>query len=124
MLIEISDQEHATILAALRYYQENDQGEPASRSDAIHNIATDCDKVISLDEKGIDELCEHINTDKAPQQAIQKAYSALGVVKLDRKIRYWLKDNDPKALAQVSDAIRALEPYVKRKMRGTWIRRV
>jgi hypothetical protein len=50
-----------TILAALRYYQENGQGEPANRSDAIHYIATDGGKEISLDEDGINELCERLN---------------------------------------------------------------
>jgi hypothetical protein len=58
----LTDQEHATILAALRFYQENGQGDPANRSLDIHEIATNGDDVISLDEKGIDELCEMLNT--------------------------------------------------------------
>lgn len=57
----INDAEHATILAALRFYQEKGMGDPANRSDAIHDIATNCDSVISLDAAGIDDLCERIN---------------------------------------------------------------
>ena len=59
--IVITDQEHATILAALRYYQKNGQGEPNNRSDDFHTIATPDDCVISMDADGIDELCEKLN---------------------------------------------------------------
>lgn len=59
--LTITDQEHATILAALRFYQEKGQGDPDNRSDMIHDIATNGDAVISLDDEGIDELCERIN---------------------------------------------------------------
>lgn len=57
----LNKQELATVLAALRYYQENGQGDPANRSDLIHNIATDDGNVISLNDEGISELCEKIN---------------------------------------------------------------
>lgn len=50
-----------TILAALRYYQENGQGEPDNRSNAIHDIATNIGEDISLDVDAIDELCERLN---------------------------------------------------------------
>lgn len=59
--VMITPQERATILAALRYYQEYGQAEPALRSDAIHDIATDCGRVISLHAEAIDALCERIN---------------------------------------------------------------
>lgn len=52
--------EIATILAALRYYQAQGMGEPANRPDWLHEIATDCDEVISLDSAGIDDLCAKI----------------------------------------------------------------
>jgi hypothetical protein len=35
--LRVSDQDLATILAALGFYQEHGQGEPANRSDAIHD---------------------------------------------------------------------------------------
>ena len=57
----ISTQELATILAALRYYQEKGLGDPANRSADIHEIATDGDEVISLDANDIDDLCERLN---------------------------------------------------------------
>lgn len=60
-LYEISDQEHATVLAALRTYQQRGYGDPANRPDNIHEIATNCDLVISLDDEGIDALCERLN---------------------------------------------------------------
>ena len=66
MQITLDNQDVNTILAALRFYQEHDQGEPANRSDAIHDIATNGDKDISLDNAGIDELCERINTASQP----------------------------------------------------------
>ncbi|MBS7812392.1 hypothetical protein [Roseococcus pinisoli] len=53
--------EHATILAALRFYQEKGMGEPDNRSNEIHHIATDGGEVISLDTAGIDALCEKLN---------------------------------------------------------------
>lgn len=60
-IISVDSAEHATLLAALRYYQQNGQGEPSSRCEAIHAIATDGDVRISLDTAGIDALCERIN---------------------------------------------------------------
>lgn len=53
--------ETATILAALRFYQEHGQGDPANRSEAIHAIATNDGDVISLDGNAINVLCEAIN---------------------------------------------------------------
>lgn len=50
-----------TILAALRLYQEMGMGDPANRSDHIHDIATNGDDDISMDEWGIEELCQSIN---------------------------------------------------------------
>jgi len=62
IIIEVDEAEHATILAALRFYQKNGQGDPFNRTDDIHDIATNGDKVMSsLDEQGIDELCERLN---------------------------------------------------------------
>jgi hypothetical protein len=54
-------EELSTILAALRFYQEKGQGDPANRSDEIHDLATSGDEVTSLDDAGIDALCERIN---------------------------------------------------------------
>ena len=62
---EIDDQALATILAALRYYQSAGQGNPSRRSLEIHEIATNSDEVISLDEDGIDALCEELNCGEA-----------------------------------------------------------
>lgn len=59
--LSVSSQELSTILAALRYYQEENQGEPEERSDRIHAIATDDDNETSMNTDGIDALCERIN---------------------------------------------------------------
>lgn len=59
--ITLERDELATILAALRFYQAGGQGDPANRSDDIHNIATDLDEEISLDDGGIDRLCYKLN---------------------------------------------------------------
>jgi hypothetical protein len=47
-------------LAALRFYQQEGQGEPDNREDDIHDIATDGDRDISLDDDGIDDLCDRL----------------------------------------------------------------
>lgn len=59
--ITFTQQEKNTIMAALRYYQENGQGEPENRSDAIHEIATNGDTETSMDAAGIDALCQKLN---------------------------------------------------------------
>lgn len=57
--LTIDEAQYATILAALRYYQSKGQGEPDNRSDDIHEIATNGGEVMaSLDEAGIDALCD------------------------------------------------------------------
>ena len=61
LLPPVSNAEHNTIMAALRYYQEKGQGEPSNRSDAIHDLATGGDEDISLNDEGIDDLCERLN---------------------------------------------------------------
>lgn len=61
VIAKLSGEQHATILAALRFWQEKGMGDPANRSDMLHDIATNGDTVISLDDAGIDELCEGIN---------------------------------------------------------------
>lgn len=61
-VIRADDAELATILAALRFYQQNGMGEPENRSDEIHDIATNNGEVTSsLNDDGIDELCQRIN---------------------------------------------------------------
>ena len=60
----LDHQELCTILAALRYYQGSGMGEPGNRSSDIHEIATDGGDQISMDEEGIDSLCQKINTHK------------------------------------------------------------
>ncbi len=61
-IILCGDAAHATILAALRLYQREGMGEPDNRSDELHDISTNGDRVTSsLDDQGIDELCEELN---------------------------------------------------------------
>ena len=51
-----------TILAALNVYLEQGMGIPANRSDEIHDIATNGGNETSMDDDGIDNLCERLNT--------------------------------------------------------------
>ena len=46
----------ATLRAALALYKHHGQGDPARRAPDIHELATDCDFVTSLDDAGIDAL--------------------------------------------------------------------
>jgi hypothetical protein len=58
----LNDAEHATIIAALRFYQQHGQGDPFQRADDIHELATNGGEVMSsLDDEGIDALCERLN---------------------------------------------------------------
>lgn len=60
-MISIDGSAHATLLAALRFYQQKGQGDPGNRSDEIHDLATNGEQEISLDEEGIDGLCQALN---------------------------------------------------------------
>jgi hypothetical protein len=55
----ITEQEHATILAALRFYQKSYN----IREQAIDEIATNVGEFSALGKTGIDILCERINTE-------------------------------------------------------------
>jgi hypothetical protein len=59
----IDNQDLNTILAALRAYQAAGYGEPCNRPLAIHDIATNMDNETSMDDAGIDDLCERLNVD-------------------------------------------------------------
>lgn len=76
MVTKIDSQALATILAALRYYQENEQGTVWRRSDAIHAIATNDGDIISLDYEGIDDLCELLNTEHPISKAKARLIAA------------------------------------------------
>jgi hypothetical protein len=54
-LYALTERQHATILAALRFYQEEGLDE------LPNDIATDCGTVKALDDAEIDALCEEIN---------------------------------------------------------------
>ena len=61
MKITVDEAELATILAALRTYQEAGYGNPDNRPDRIHSIATDDVCVMSsLDDARIDDLCRRL----------------------------------------------------------------
>lgn len=59
--LKLDEQERNTILAALRFYQAKGQGDPVNRSSDIHDIATNGDTEASMDDEGIDGLCEKLN---------------------------------------------------------------
>ena len=56
MLLSVTPREFATILAALRFWQEQDA--PPARQ---YDIATDCGEFEPLGEDEIDALCERLN---------------------------------------------------------------
>jgi len=58
---DLRDEELATILAALRFYQEQGMGAASKRSAAIHDIATNGDTLVALDDEGLNNLCEWLN---------------------------------------------------------------
>ncbi len=61
--LPINELEHATLMAALRFYQGNGLADnPKKRPELIHNIAT-CDGTLmaALSGGGVDKLCERMN---------------------------------------------------------------
>ena len=68
MIIQLDPAEHATVLAALRYYQSQGLADDvAKRSFLLHNIATGEGTLVPLDGNQIDQLCEAITfADEAP----------------------------------------------------------
>lgn len=75
----LDDAELATVLAALRFYQRAGMGDPDNRDDDIHDIATGGGEVMSsLDDDGIDALCERLNgvAPVAPQSDDMEALRA------------------------------------------------
>jgi hypothetical protein len=59
--LALDEAQRDTILAALRTYQRAGYGDPFNRPDYIQAIATPDDDSTSLDDEGIDDLCEQIN---------------------------------------------------------------
>ena len=63
--LSVDRRELATILAALRFHQdENLRISPEIPDQAIKDIATDCDTFKPLDFEEISRLCERINIEK------------------------------------------------------------
>lgn len=61
MKIEINEAEHATILAALRYWQSS--AGMYSAGEQFHFIATNGNEIDALDEDEVGALAERINTE-------------------------------------------------------------
>lgn len=70
--IQLTDEELATVLAALRHYQENGQYYATCRSNDIDAIATNCDTLVALGNEEIDDLCISINTGERDVKPLEK----------------------------------------------------
>lgn len=60
-LYRLDDREHATVLAALRYWQATREGRPCTVADLME-VATNSKAFPSLTRHEIDALCERLNT--------------------------------------------------------------
>ena len=58
--IKLTREQHATILAALRFYQHSGGG-GTDRPGSVVDIASDCGGLNPLNDDGIDRLCEKLN---------------------------------------------------------------
>lgn len=58
--IKLDRQDWATVRAALQHYLDHSLGEPSKRSDEVHDLATDNDRTISLDNDAIDALLQRM----------------------------------------------------------------
>lgn len=102
-VIIVSDEEHATIMAALRFYQEEEMCDPTNRSDDIHEIATNGD-VTSLDSKGIDDLCERINSNTEPSESLKQV--SIDIARRVNELGF-LKNDKPMGLTQAMEVAAA-----------------
>lgn len=59
--MQLNEQQIATVLAALRYYQMQGLGDPRLRPASIRDIADDGGELTSLDDADIDDLYEILN---------------------------------------------------------------
>jgi hypothetical protein len=57
----VSEREWATVLAALRFYQERGQTKPAQRSAWIEVITTDAGRLTALTAEELEQLCLRLN---------------------------------------------------------------
>ncbi|EMG2119824.1 hypothetical protein V4Z64_006351 [Pseudomonas aeruginosa] len=87
-----------TILAALRYYQEQGMGEPENRSDSIQDIATNGGDEESLNEWGIEELCQSINDAEGPA-------SPVVIVRCDEDDRILVQANHQVTVVHLNDNV-------------------
>lgn len=70
-MTDFDDAEFATLQAALRFYHRSEQGDPFCRTDEIHALATNGDRVAaSLDRAGVQSLFRKV------QQAARRAGAA------------------------------------------------
>ena len=75
MSVQLDNDEISTILAALRFYQQNGLGDPANRPLDIHDIATNGEQETSLDDDGIDRLCEKLNVSEELTDSCKEDWS-------------------------------------------------
>jgi hypothetical protein len=95
----LNEQEQATVLAALRYYQMQGLGDPANRPDAIHEIATGVnDTIVSLDDKGINALCERLNMEDVERidEKVRKALRC-AIRRAEKELLNWPMDQEDNA---------------------------
>lgn len=57
----VSDEERHTVIAALRFWQQQGMCDPKNRSDDFQDLATNGDEVTSLCDEELDALVENLN---------------------------------------------------------------
>lgn len=62
-MMDFTPAQLATMLAALRYYQQQGMCDEDNRPPEIEDIATDGGSVAALDEDEVDDLCQQLNGD-------------------------------------------------------------
>ncbi len=60
---DLTLEELATVLGALRFYQSQGMGESQNRTDELNDVVTGGGDLVSLDTEGIDTLCIRLNSD-------------------------------------------------------------
>lgn len=113
-LYALDAESHATIIAALRYYQQQGMGDPFNRSEDIHELATNGDLVQSLDEGDIDVLVEELNTGSiTPVAVLELEGGLLGCVRSTHPLHLVVLDCDTEGCdSDVIKEINGEEVYV------------
>lgn len=94
-MLEVSQQDKNTLLAALALYLNEGMCDPANRPDYLHDIATDGDTEIAMDERGVDDLRDRLNRPASDQPQYWREEVVKGLIREAVKIALTVARGEP-----------------------------